>query len=413
MAAPSSAPLSGVTVLEVGVFMAAPFATMQLADLGARIIKIENPNGGEQTRSAGPFIDGESSPFARLNRNKESLALDLKSAEGKAVFLRLAATADVVIENLRPGAMRRLGLGYDDLSSANPALIYASGSGWGQDGPLAHLPGLDIMAQARSGMMSITGFPGMPPAKMGLPICDLTTALYLALAITAALHERARSGVGQFIDVSLFECGVSYSIWEAGAYFAEGTVGGPHGSAHQNQAPYQAVQTIDGYVTIGATTPRNWDAFCQALHLEELLEEPRYAGTYDRLQNLDPLIESIEERTRTLTTQQIVDILNDAGVPCAPISDYGQVFTDENLIARDFYWDAEHPTLGAVRQLGSPMRFSRTPTVRGNAGPPLGSDNRRILAELGYSEEQIDELSPREPASPVDASPVDASPVAR
>ena len=394
----SSAPLAGVTALEVGVFMAAPFATMQLADLGARIIKIESPNGGEQTRSAGPFVDGESSPFARLNRNKESLALDLKSVQGKAVFEKLAATADVVIENLRPGAMRRLGLGYDDLSPNNPGLIYASGSGWGQDGPLAHLPGLDIMAQARSGMMSITGFPGMPPAKVGLPICDLTAALYLSLAITAALHERHSSGLGQFIDVSLFESGVSYAIWEAGAYFAEGTVGGPLGSAHQNQAPYQAIRTKDGYLTVGATTPRNWDAFCRTLQLEELLDQPCYAGTYDRLQNLGPLIESIEERTIQLTTEEIIALLNVAGVPCAPISDYGQVFTDENLIARDFYWDAEHPKLGSVRQLGSPMRFSRTPTVRNNAGPLLGSGNRAILAELGYSSEEIDELSP--PRSP-------------
>lgn len=390
----SHAPLAGITVLEVGVFMAAPFATMQLADLGARIIKIENPVGGEQTRSAGPFIDGESSPFVRLNRNKESLALDLKSEQGKEVFHKLAAGADVVIENLRPGAMRRLGLGYDDLAPANPGLIYASGSGWGQDGPLAHLPGLDIMAQARSGMMSVTGFPGMPPAKVGLPICDLTTALYLALAITAAINERHSSGLGQFIDVALMESGVSYAIWEAGAYFAEGIVGEPHGSAHQNQAPYQAIRTKDGYVTIGATTPRNWTAFCEALGLEKLLEEERYAGTYDRLQNLPPLIVSIEERTIELTTDEIVTILNEASVPCAPISDYGQVFTDPNLIARDFYWDAEHPKIGTVRQLGSPMRFSRTPTVRGNAGPMLGSANRTILAELGYSRAEIDELSP-------------------
>lgn len=387
------APLAGVTVLEVGVFMAAPFATMQLADLGARVIKVENPDGGEQTRATGPLINGESSPFARLNRNKESITLDLKSPEGKAALKKLAQTADVLVENLRPGAMRRLGLSYEDLKEANPGLIYASASGWGQDGPLAHLPGLDIMAQARSGLMSITGYPDRPPVKIGVPICDLTTALYVALAITSALYERRTSGEGQHIDVSLLESAVSYAVWEAGAYFAEGTVGGRHGSAHQNQAPYQAVVSKDGFVTIGANTPRNWVAFCEALDLTELLSDPRYAGTYDRLQNRIPLIESIERRTVELTTDEIVDILNEAGVPVAPILDFGEVFTDEHLQAREFFWDGDHPSMGKVRQLGSPMRFSRTPTVRRAAGPVLGSNNREVLAAAGYEGEELDALA--------------------
>jgi crotonobetainyl-CoA:carnitine CoA-transferase CaiB-like acyl-CoA transferase len=375
-------PLAGVTVLEVGVFMAVPFATMQLADLGARVIKIENPDGGEQTRATGPLIDGESSPFVRLNRNKESVTLDLKSPAGKAAFKKLVRQADVVTENLRPGAMQRLGLTYEDLRPDNPGLIYASASGWGQDGPLAHLPGLDIMAQARSGLMSITGYPDHPPVKIGVPICDLTTALYVALAITSALYERRTSGEGQYIDVSLLESGVSYAVWEAGAYFAEGTVGGRHGSAHQNQAPYQAVVSKDGFVTIGANTPRNWAAFCTALDLGDLLEDPRYASTYDRMRNRIPLIESIERRSAELTTDEIVSILNEAGVPVAPILDFGQVFEDEHLNARQFFWDADHPTLGTVRQLGSPMRFSRTPTVRRAAGPLLGSSNTEVLGPL-------------------------------
>lgn len=387
------APLAGVTVLEVGVFMATPFATMQLADLGARVIKIENPDGGEQTRATGPLIDGESSPFVRLNRNKESVTLNLKSPEGKAAFKRLAGDADVVVENLRPGAMRRLGLAYEDLKTENPELIYASASGWGQDGPLAHLPGLDIMAQARSGLMSITGYPDRPPAKIGVPICDLTTALYVALAITSALYERRSSGQGQYIDVALLESGVSFAVWEAGAYFAEGTVGGRHGSAHQNQAPYQAVVSKDGFVTIGANTPRNWTAFCQALDLTELLEDPRYAGTYERLQNRIPLIEAIERRTAELTTDEIVETLNEAGVPVAPILDFGEVFNDEHLHAREFFWDGDHPSLGKVRQLGSPMRFSRTPTVRRAAGPVLGSSNREVLGSAGYAGEELDALA--------------------
>ncbi|GAA1135180.1 CaiB/BaiF CoA transferase family protein [Ornithinicoccus hortensis] len=390
----AAGPLAGITVLEVGVFMAGPFGTMQLADLGARVLKVETPGSGDQTRATGPHLEGESSPFLRLNRNKESLALDLKSAAGKAAFLRLAETADVLVENLRPGAMSRLGLGYEDLAAINPQLIYASASGWGQDGPLSSLPGLDIMAQARSGLMSITGHPGMPPAKVGVPICDLTAGLYTALSITAALHERTRSGRGQRIDVSLLESGVSYAVWEAGAYFADGTVGGPNGSAHQNQAPYQAVVSRDGYVTIGANTPRNWEAFCTALGLDHLREDPRYSSSWERLQHKDTLIPAIEQRTGELTTAEVVELLNAAGVPCAPISDYSQVFTDEHLHAREFFWDSEHDRAGTIEQIGSPMRFSRTPTVRRSAGPSLGSDTRRVLAEAGLTPEELDEVAP-------------------
>ncbi|HWD05450.1 MAG TPA: CoA transferase [Amycolatopsis sp.] len=379
-------PLTGVTVLEVGAFMAAPYATMQLADLGARVLKVENPQGGDPVRASGPFIDGESSPFVRLNRNKESVTLDLKSERDQSVFHELVRGADVLVENLRPGAMKRLGLDYATLREENPRLIYASASGWGQDGPLSHLPGLDIMAQARSGLMSVTGFPDREPAKVGVPICDLVCALYIALAVTAALRERDRSGEGQHIDVSLLESGVSFAIWEAGAYFADGAVPHAHGSAHQNNAPYQAVRTADGYVTIGATTPKNWTAFCRTLGLEDLLAEPRYGDAYSRRLHREELIESIEKVTVTRTTESIVDDLERAGVPCAPIADYGQVFTDETLRQRDFYWDAPHPTLGSVEQLGSPMRFSRTPVRRAHAGPPLGASNAKVRAETGFTE---------------------------
>jgi formyl-CoA transferase len=397
-----TAPLAGVTVLEVGAFMAAPFATMQLADLGAEVIKVENPNGVDPVRQTGPFVGTESSPFVRLNRNKRSVALDLKSPLARGAFLRLVERADVLVENLRPGAMRRLGLGYEELRDVNPRLVYASASGWGQDGPLASLPGLDIMAQARSGLMSITGHPDQPPSKVGVPICDLASALYLALAVTAALRERDRSGVGQHIDVSLFEAGVSFAVWEAGRYFATGEVGGPLGSAHQSNAPYQAVHSRDGYVTIGANTPRNWAAFCQALELTELLADPRYTDAFSRLQNRAELIAAIETVTSQLTTQEIIDRLNEAGVPCAPIADYGQVFTDEHLRDRDFFWDADHPRIGPVRQVGSPMRLSETPVRRGAAGPVLGADTHRVLLDAGYSKQEIADLIASGAASAAD-----------
>jgi crotonobetainyl-CoA:carnitine CoA-transferase CaiB-like acyl-CoA transferase len=379
----SNPPLSGVTVLEVGAFMAGPYATMQLADLGARVLKVENPDGGDPVRATGPFIDGESSPFVRLNRNKESVTLDLKSEQDNATFRKLARHADVVVENLRPGAMTRLGIDYATLRAENPRLIYASASGWGQDGPLAHLPGLDIMAQARSGLMSVTGLPGHEPAKVGVPVCDLVCALYIALAVTAALRERDRSGEGQYIDVSLLESGVSLAVWEAGMYFGEGTVPRPQGSAHQNNAPYQAVRTADGHVTIGATTPKNWTAFCHTLGLDDLLADPRYGDAYSRRQHREELIEAIEQVTATRTTRSIVDDLELAGVPCAPIADYAQVFTDEALRQRDFFWDAPHTTLGSVAQLGSPMRFSRTPVRREHAGPPLGGSTAKVRTEIG------------------------------
>lgn len=375
--------LDGFTVLEVGVFMAAPFATMQLADLGARVIKIENPSAPDPTRATGPFLDGHSSPFARLNRNKESVALDLKSDAGRSAFQKLVARADALVENLRPGALRRLGFGPDELAALNPGLVYASVSGFGQDGPLADRAGLDIMAQARSGLMSITGPPDGEPAKVGVPVCDLVAGLYTALAVTAALRARERDGQGQFVDVSLLEAGVSLGVWEAGTFFATGQAGRPLGSAHQTQAPYQAVRCADGWVTLGAITPKTWDGLCAALGLDELRDDPRYTGSGNRHRHRDDLIPAIEAATTRLTVADVTNALDGAGVPCAPIDDYSAVFTDPHLTQRGFFWDADHPDLGPVRQLGSPMRLSRTPARRGGAGPALGADTRAVLEELG------------------------------
>lgn len=375
-------PLSGILVLEVGAFMAAPFATMQLADLGARVIKVEPPDGGDQTRASGPFVDGESSPFLRLNRNKESVVLDLKQARDHDAFLRMADRADVVVENMRPGAMARLGLDQAALRARNPGLVVASASGWGQDGPAADRPGLDIMAQAASGLMSVTGFPDGEPAKVGVPLCDLTTALYVALAVTAALRERDRSGLGQHIDVSLLESGVSLAVWESGMWFGDGTIAHRQGSAHQRYAPYQAIRTGDGYVTVGANTPRLWAALCSALDLEKLVSDPDFADPSARLANRVELIRRIEEVTTTTTSDEVLTALRAAGVPCALIAGYDDVFTDPVLGERDFFWDAEHPRVGPVRQLGSPMRFSRTPVRRGDAGPSLGAATADVLAEF-------------------------------
>jgi crotonobetainyl-CoA:carnitine CoA-transferase CaiB-like acyl-CoA transferase len=400
-----SAPLTGIRVLEVGNYMAGPFCGMQLADLGAEVIKVEPPEGGDQVRTMAPLLDGEGSAFVRLNRNKRSIALNLKSPAGKEVFRKLVGTADVVVENLRPGTMADLALGYEALRQLNPGLVYVAASGWGQDGPLSAQPGLDIMAQARSGLMSITGTPDGDPVKVGVPVCDLVCALYGALAAVSALYARRETGVGQFIDVSLLEAGVSLAIWEAGGFFATGEIPRPQGSAHQSNAPYQAFASADGWLTIGATTPRNWEAFCRALGLEDLLADPRYADTSLRFRHRDTLIPVIEKAIATRPTADWLALLQGVGVPCAPIEDFGEVFNDPHLNARSYFWDAPHPRLGHVRQLGSPMRFSDTPVRRQKAGPLLGEDSAALLSELGYAPVEIEALLARRvtagPAQPV------------
>jgi formyl-CoA transferase len=385
-------PLTGVRVVEVGNFMAVPFCGMQLGDLGAEVIKVENPQGGDLTRAAGPFVGGESSNFIRLNRNKRSLALDLKSDEGKALFRRLAASADVVIENLRPGTMDGLGLGYAALANASPRLIYLAATGFGNDGPYARLAGLDIIAQAMSGLMSITGEPDAPPVKVGVPIADLTCALYGTIAVLAALRARDRDGRGQFIDVSLLESAVSLAVWEAGRYFATGEVPKPSGSAHQAIAPYQAVRSADGWFTFGANTQAHWLRACTVFGLGDLAQDERFLTNEQRLGNRPALIAAIEAVTTTQPSAYWTARLSEAGLPCGPINRFDQVFGDAHLAQRAFFADAPHRTLGAVRQIGSPMRFSRTPARIERAGPVLGGDSAGVLREIGVGEDELARL---------------------
>ena len=379
--------LEGVRVLELGNFMAGPFCGMLLADLGADVIKVENPAGGDFTRSAAPFIGGESAGFLAVNRNKRSLAIDLKSVRGREIFLELVRRSDVVIENLRPGTLDDLGIGYDALAAVNPRIILSSASGFGQTGPYKDRPALDLIVQGMSGLMSITGEgEGRPPVKVGVPITDLAAATFGAYAILAALRVRDREGVGQRVDISMLESAIALQAWETSGYFATGEVPRPLGSAHRINAPYQAVRTADGYVTIGATTPANWTAFCAALGLEGLEHDPRFAKVHERRTRYRELVALIEAVTVTRPSEHWYRALERAGVPCGVLYSLDQVLDDEHVRARGVVREVEHTTLGTVRVTGSPVRFSRTPIRMERAGPLLGEHTREILSELGTSD---------------------------
>jgi len=372
--------------------MAGPFCGMQLADLGADVIKIEDPRGGDLSRRLEPIVDGESGNFVRLNRGKRSVALDLKRDASKDAFRRLAAHADVIVENLRPGTMRDLGLAPRDLLDANPRLIYAAVTGWGLDGPYADRPALDIIVQAMSGLMSITGEEGGAPVKVGVSISDLAAGLYATIAVLAAVSVRERDGRGQLVDVSMFESSASLAVWEAGSYFTTGEVPRAAGSAHKLVGPYQAIRASDEHFVIGATTAPNWTAFCRALGLEKLERDPRFSDATLRQRARDTLIPLIEEVTATRPAAHWLAILREAGVPCGEIQDYGRVFNDPHLLAREFFVDLEHPRLGTVRALGTPLRLESSPAEIRRAGPMLGEHTRDVLAEAGCDADEIERL---------------------
>lgn len=388
----SDAPLSGVRVLEVGNYMAGPFCGMQLADLGADVVKIEDPRGGDLARRLEPITNGESGNFVRLNRSKRSIALDLKDARAKVIFRRLAARADVIVENLRPGTMRDLGLDPGELLAANAQLIYAAVTGWGLTGPYADQPALDIVVQAKSGLMSVTGEEGGAPVKVGVAISDLAAGLYATIAVLGALRVRERDGAGQLLDVSMFESSVSLAVWEAGTYFTTGEVPRAAGSAHRLVGPYQAILAADAHFVIGATTPPNWSAFCRALGIERLERDPRFADATLRRANQQSLIPLIEEVTVSRSASHWLAVLRVAGVPCGEIADYGDVFTDPHLEERGFFVDLDHPRLGTVRALGTPLRFGSWRPSFERAGPLLGEHTRAVLAEAGCDAAEIARL---------------------
>ncbi|MFN0073702.1 MAG: CaiB/BaiF CoA transferase family protein [Chloroflexota bacterium] len=385
-------PLEGIRVLELANYMAGPYCGMLLADMGAEVIKVENPHGGDFSRGTAPFIDGESVGFMAINRGKKSLTLDLKSKRGKELFLELIKSADVMVENFRPGTMSDLGLDYEMLSALNPRLIICATTGFGQTGPYSHRAALDLIVQGMSGLMAITGEPDRPPVKVGVPVTDLTAALFGAYAVLGALRARDITGEGQQVDVSMLESGIALQVWETSGYFATGEVPEPLGSAHRTSAPYQALRTADGYVTIGATSPRNWTAFCHAVGLNDLEEDERFSTNAARRARYEELATLIEAVTMTRPSDHWYRLLEDAGVPCGVLNRLDQVENDEHIKARGFIREFDHAKLGKVRATGSPVRLSKTPVRLERAGPVLGEHSREVLASVGVSASELNSL---------------------
>jgi formyl-CoA transferase len=379
--------LSDVRVLELTQVMAGPFCGQVLADMGADVIKVEPPSGDSTRSSMG------TSAFLAVNRNKRSLILNLKQPGHVAAFHRLAETADVVLENNRPGVVARLGVDWDTLREVNPRLVYASISGFGQTGPYSQRPGYDLMAQGLSGVMSVTGEPDGNPVKAGIPIGDLSAGLFCAVAILSALHARERTGRGQYIDTSLFEGALALSIWESAELWATGRVPGKLGSAHRLTAPYQALKTADGYITVGGNTQPLFERLCAAIDAPHIAEDPRFATNDDRMSNVSDLVEALEEALRARTTDEWVATLVEGGVPCGPIHDYAEVFADEHTQAREMEVTVDHPVEGTIRALGIPVKLSDTPGAVRRPAPLLGQHSEEILRDAGFSPEEIASLS--------------------
>lgn len=381
-------PLSGIRVLDISQVMAGPFCCMLLGDMGADVIKVEPPRTGDSTRhSMGFRLKGEDSPgFLALNRNKRSITLDLKSDQDREVFYALVKTADVLVENARPGVSKRLGMDYETLRALNPRLIYSSISGFGQTGPWAMRPGYDLIAQAMSGILSSNGFPGMEPAKNSIAVADLGAGLFSAYAILSAVIGRGRTGEGQYLDASLLEAAMGISIWETTELWGTGRSPTPIGSANRMSAPYQAVMASDGWFVIGAANQGLWLTFLAVLGREELQEDERYSTNAARVANRDQLIRDLAPTFLTRAKQEWVDALLGAGVPAAPILDYGEAVVSEQARAREMVLDVPHPVEGTFKALGFPVKMSGTPQqVR--LPPPLinehGDEIRRELEEQG------------------------------
>ncbi|MCG8561846.1 MAG: CoA transferase [Hyphomicrobiales bacterium] len=387
-------PLTDLKVLELAHIMAGPACGLMLADLGADVIKVEKAKGGDDSRRfLPPDIEGESAAFMMMNRNKRGIALDLKHERGKEILLRLVRDADVLIENYRRDTMEKLGLGYDRLAEINPGLIYCEVSGFGRTGPYADRGGFDLVAQGMSGLMAVTGEgPGRPPVKVGAPVTDINAGTLAAMGVIAAYVEKLKTGRGQRVDTSLFEAGITLSYWQSAICFATGESPGPMGSAHPLNAPYQAIQTRDGWLNIGAANQANWERMLAVIGAEELNADERFSDNARRMANLDALIEVLTLRFKTRTTAEWLAELEAAGVPAGPVLSVKEMHQDPQAIAREMVPEVEHPVAGRVKTIGLPVKLSETPGGVVRAAPLLGEHTREVLAEAGYAGGEIDDL---------------------
>lgn len=375
--------LDGIRVLDMTRILSGPFATMTLADLGADVIKIEQPGRGDDTRQWGPpFQKDQAAYFLAVNRNKRSVALDLKSEEGYGAVRALADRADVIVENFRPGTMKRLRLGYDEVSRTNPRVVYASISGFGQTGPDANRAGYDAIAQARSGLMSVTGEADGPPVRVGISSTDLTAGMWALVGILAALYRRERTGRGQWVDVSLLDGQVSWLTYVASGYFASGKVPRRYGSAHPTIAPYQGFATADGNLMVAVGNDSLWAKFTDALGLQALAADPRFLHNPDRVAHRDELANTLAVMFRTRTTAEWLAIIDAAGVPVGPVNTVDQVFADPQVIARGMVAELDHPTAGTLKLVNCPLKMSESGTSARTPPPLLGQHTNEVLQAL-------------------------------
>jgi CoA:oxalate CoA-transferase len=380
-------PLSGVTVVDLTRVLAGPYCTMVLLDLGARVIKVERPGSGDDSREIGPFVGGRSAYFSSLNRGKESIALDLKAEGDRAILDALLARSDVLVENFRPGTMERLGLGFDALHRRHPRLIYAAASGFGQTGPYRERAAYDMVVQGMGGIMSVTGHPDTPPTRVGTSIGDITAGLFTAVGIGSALYERERTGLGRMIDVAMLDCQVAILENAVARYFASGESPGPIGSRHPSITPFAAFAAADGHLVIAAGNDRLFERLASVLKRPDLAADPRFASNELRTREADALAAEIERSLAGRTVSDWLERLDAAGIPCGPLNDVASALGDPQIRARNMVVSAEDPRGGTVRMAGNPIKISGVadPTTRGPV-PELDGDREHILRELDLEE---------------------------
>jgi crotonobetainyl-CoA:carnitine CoA-transferase CaiB-like acyl-CoA transferase len=385
-------PLDGVTVLDLTRVLSGPYCTMMLADMGARVIKIEQPGHGDDTRGWGPpFIEGESAYFLSINRNKESVTLDFKAPGGRAILDRLIAKSDVLVENFRPGTLAKVGLDHASLAARYPRLVYCSISGFGQTGPRRHEAGYDAVIQAEGGLMSITGAPDGPPYRLGVAIGDIVTGAFAAQGVLLALFARERTGQGQLVDVAMLDSVAALLTYQAGMYFATGSAPGRLGNRHPTIVPYETFAASDGEFVIAVGNDDQWRRFCAVAGLDR--DDERFATNRLRVTRYAELRPILAERLRTETRQSWIARLTAAGVPCGSVRDLEEVFSDPQLSAREMVARVEHPTVGALQLLGIPIKLSDTPGAVRTAPPTLGQHTASVLEDdLGLSPAEIDML---------------------